>query len=314
MILHYGMSIAGSAHLEKGKPCQDAHVCRTLPGGFVLATVADGVGSAAHSEIASRMACDVLAESCEALLTPDTEITAAPEILLEGYRRAETRIREYAKEAGHAVTEYDTTLSAVIFDGETAAFGHSGDGGIAALTRTGDYIKLTEPQKADDGYCVIPLRAGEAHWEFGICGEALSGVLLATDGVYDALAPYLLRGQTPEFYVPLIRYFLDGTVYGVTAENIREFEESRRQFLTGESCRAITDDKTVLAVMNTDAPPAAKDASYYAEPDWAALQEAWNRRAYPHLYKNDSDGAAENRTDAEAASAQEKPETLSGQE
>ena len=154
------MSIDGTSHLEKGKPCQDAHVCRTLPGGFVFAAVADGVGSAAHSEITSRMACDVLAESCEALVAP-------------------------------------------------------------------------------------------------------------------------------EFYVPLIRYFLDGTAYGVTAENIREFEESRRQFLTGESCRAITDDKTVLAGMNTDAPPAAKDASYYAEPDWAALQEAWNRRAYPHL----TDGA-----------------------
>jgi hypothetical protein len=28
-----------------------------------------------------------------------------------------------------------------------------------------------------------------------------------------------------------------------------------------------------------------KEDDYYKEPDWAKLQDDWNRRAYPHLYK-----------------------------
>ena len=28
-----------------------------------------------------------------------------------------------------------------------------------------------------------------------------------------------------------------------------------------------------------------KEDGYYQEPDWVKLQDDWNRRAYPHLYK-----------------------------
>lgn len=288
MIISYGMSIVGTSHVSKNTPCQDSHRYETLDNGWLVAAVADGVGSAKHSEVASKMACDVFVETCKSLITKNTAITDTQSILAEAYRTADAKIKDYVYGLEDLITDYDTTLSTVIYDGKHLVYGHSGDGGIVALTYEGDYIKVTEPQKADDGICVIPLRAGETHWEFGECDADVASVLLATDGVYDNFMPYLLRGQPVEFYIPLIRWFMDNSGIGITSENREQVEESRKKFLCGDSCRAITDDKTILVAFNADVVPALKDDSYYAEPDWAKLQDEWNRKAYPHLYKNDS--------------------------
>lgn len=45
------------------------------------------------------------------------------------------------------------------------------------------------------------------------------------------------------------------------------------------------DDKTIVGLINTETHLDDKDKDFYAEPDWSALQEAWNRKAYPHLYE-----------------------------
>lgn len=48
--------------------------------------------------------------------------------------------------------------------------------------------------------------------------------------------------------------------------------------------QAQQDDKTLVGLINTDMPLDDKTKEFYAEPDWNALQDAWNRKAYPHLY------------------------------
>ena len=308
MIISYGMSIVGTSHVCKNTPCQDSHRYETLDNGWLVAAVADGVGSAKHSEVASKMACDVFVETCKSLITKDTAITDTKLILAEAYRTADAKIKDYVYGIEDLITDYDTTLSTVIYDGKHLVYGHSGDGGIVALTYEGDYIKVTEPQKADDGICVIPLRAGETHWEFGECDADIASVLLATDGVYDNFMPYLLRGQPVEFYIPLIRWFMDNSGIGITSENREHVEESRKRFLCGDSCRAITDDKTILVAFNADVVPALKDDSYYAEPDWAKLQEEWNRKAYPHLYKNEPQNSDSSETTVCSTDSTEAPD------
>ncbi len=303
MNISYGMSIVGSSHIEKNVPCQDSHCFETLENGWMIAAVADGVGSAKHSEIASKMACDTFAQTCKASITKGSLLSAAKDILLKAYINADLAIKQYVNEKEDSITDYDTTLSAIIYDGERFVYGHCGDGGIVALTANGDYLKITSPQKAEDGVCVIPLRAGEQSWEFGECDEKVASILLATDGVYDNFTPYLLKGQPVEFYIPLIRWFMDNNGIGITQDNRRQVEESRKRFLCGESCKSITDDKTVVVVFNADIVPALKDDSYYAEPDWAKLQEIWNRKAYPHLYKDsnaEEDACSDSSSDSAA--------------
>lgn len=286
MLIAYGMSIVGTSHVRKNIPCQDSHRYESLANGWMAIAVADGVGSAKHSEVASKMACDTFIETCKTCITQETQISELKDIIKKAYKAADQQIKDHVYQIDDIITDYDTTLSTVIYDGKHIVYGHSGDGGIVVLTTSGDYIKVTQPQKADDGICVVPLRAGEAHWEFGECEAEVASVLLATDGVYDNFMPYLLRGQPVELYVPLIRWFMDSNAIGITDENREQIEESRKNFLCGDSCKAITDDKTIVVAFNADVIPALKDDSYYAEPDWAKLQEAWNRKAYPHLYKS----------------------------
>jgi len=285
MLVSYGMSMVGTSHISKELPCQDYHKYELLSNGWMVLAVADGVGSAKHSEVASKMACDVFAETCRSLITETTTMAQVKDIIKEGYFNAEKEIEKHVNECGDSITDYDTTLSAVVYDGKQIVYGHSGDGGIVALTYDGDYIKVTHPQKADDGICVIPLRGGEQNWEFGECEEEIASVLLATDGVYDNFRPYLLKGQSVEFYIPLIRWFMDNNVIGITEENRQLVEESRKNFLGGQSCKSITDDKTVLVAFNAEILPRLKEEAYYAEPDWGKLQQEWNQKAYPHLYE-----------------------------
>ena len=52
--------------------------------------------------------------------------------------------------------------------------------------------------------------------------------------------------------------------------------------------QGVQDDKTVVGLINTDAIVDDRDECFYQEPDWQKLQDAWNRKAYPHLYAQDT--------------------------
>lgn len=293
-MLYYGTSLIGSSHIAKGSVCQDSHKAAKLPNGWIVATVADGVGSAKHSELASKLAVETIVEVCTSKIDEKTQLSDCTNILLEAYKTADSKIAQLADDNGDSAFDYDTTLSTIIFDGKRIAYGHSGDGGIVGLSVDGKYERITYPQKAEDGVCVIPLRAGENAWVFGLTEGTYASVLLATDGVYDTFFPYLLRGQDNEVYIPLIRYFMDNNWLDASSQNITEISKSREDYLNSEAYSSVTDDKTLLVVINSTVKPSFQPDDYYAEPDWNKLQLEWNKKAYPHLYQ---DKKAEEETD-----------------
>ena len=50
----------------------------------------------------------------------------------------------------------------------------------------------------------------------------------------------------------------------------------------------VEDDKTLVGLINTEIEVDNKEVVFYEEPDWKKLQEEWNRKAYPHLYNQES--------------------------
>jgi len=283
MIYSYGFSLVGSSHLKKGIGCQDSNKTVTLNNGIAIAAIADGVGSCKYSDVASSIAVDVSVRVCfdEIKANGGGDLL---KVIEKAFTQAEREIDERSLSENHPITEYDTTLSLVIYDGKHITYGHCGDGGIIGLTNDGDYVKTTSPQKSE-GIYVIPLRAGKDTWIIGKAEEEFAGVLLATDGVYDAFFPYLLKGRPVEIYVPLIRYFMDNNVLKVSEKTINAVGKEREDYLNSEACVSITDDKTILVLINGDIRPKKKNDSYYAEPDWETLQLEWNKKAYPHLYE-----------------------------
>jgi serine/threonine protein phosphatase PrpC len=290
MICSYGFSIAGTSHEAKGTKCQDANRTRTLQGEdkIVIAAIADGVGSYKYSDVSSQIVVDVSTACCEENLKAGLKNRDFLKIIEEAFAQAELEIEKKSLEDNQPLSEYDTTLDLVIYNGTQLVYGHCGDGGIIGLSAHGDYMKITNPQKKE-GIFVVPLRNGSREknntWEFGYVKDELASVLLATDGVYDIFFPYLLKGQPVEVYVPLIRYFMDNNGIHVSKETIDKISEERKAFLISEECKSITDDKTILVLLNENVMPERKDDSYYAEPDWEALQLEWNKKAYPHLYE-----------------------------
>ena len=116
MLLSYGMSHVGSSHISKGVPCQDSNRIVTLPNGWIVAAIADGVGSARHSDIASNLATEKFVSRCENDITPEMSAEEIKEVILSAFYDANTVIRECASENDHIITEQPNSLQASIVD------------------------------------------------------------------------------------------------------------------------------------------------------------------------------------------------------
>lgn len=326
MIIDYGFSVVGKSHIKKGSCCQDYHCIKRLKNGWIIAAVADGVGSAKNSHIGSKIAAETVVEFCDECMPWDYNIISIKSMLRTAYNYAFKMILKESEKSGEPIESFDTTLSMVIYDGQRIIYGHSGDGAIFGLTIFGDFVEITRPQKSVNGVSVIPLRAGYTQWVINTYEEDLAAVLLMTDGMLETLCHYLLRDQERKInraYVPLASYFADP--YGFNERKIEDIKKEIFDFIVAdkdyETSRFYTrlldvykrhipkaaesvietlkkanysvslmqseqDDKTIVGLINTDLPFDNKEESFYSEPDWNLLQEAWNRKAYPHLYSD----------------------------
>ncbi|MCL2440780.1 MAG: protein phosphatase 2C domain-containing protein [Treponema sp.] len=285
MIYTYGFSEVGSSHLDSKQPCQDANKIERTKNGWIVAAIADGVGSCKYSDVASRIAVDTSVCVCVDEINKNGKKANLLKTIEKSFTQAEGEIDKHSLTKGHLITDYDTTLDLVIYDGKHVTYGHCGDGGIIGLTANGEYLSITSPQKSE-GIYVVPLRAGKDSWQIDNLKGDFASVLLATDGVYDVFFPYLLKGKEVEIYVPLIRYFMDNNILKASKKTIDIVEKERKKYFYSEACSSITDDKTIVVLINDAVKPMLKEDSYYSEPDWNALQLEWDKKAYPHLHVN----------------------------
>lgn len=217
MIL-YGFSIQGKSHIDKGTVCQDSNKTGRLRAGYYFGAVADGVGSAPHSDIGSKLAVEKLYEYCDNNIKKGMDQMDVEDVLCAGYEYAMETIQKYADSHDKKIENYDTTLSAVIYNGKKIIYAHAGDGGIIVRQTNGIVKPVTKRQKGADGTSVIPLRAGEHSWEIGTYSGNVAAVLLVTDGMLDGVfQPTLLN--LPSSTMELARGdFSQDNVYIAAAE------------------------------------------------------------------------------------------------
>lgn len=285
-ILHYGFSLPGRSHVLDGTPCQDAHGVFELAGGWVLAAIADGVGSAPHSHEGSALAVACLGEFCVRHFDLAAPFAAEvlPQVLREGFDAAALAVEEAARLARLPLREFDTTLTAALYNGRQAVWGHCGDGGIIALEIDGCYRMLTDAQKGEMWNEVIPLHFGSEHWVFRLEKAPAAGLLLLTDGLLDVAAPPLLTGCEPPLYTAFVHRFLNG---GTAARPAHETARALCAFIQSDECAAVTDDVTAVALLNTEKPAPPPPEGYLDEPDWEARRLDRYYKLYPHLQPKD---------------------------
>ncbi len=139
-----------------------------------------------------------MAEFCSQAVDTYSDRT---ELLKDGFTAALGAVNAKALEEQTELSEYDTTLSAALYDGTHTVFGQSGDGGIIGMNCDGRYELLTRVQKGEAYNEVFPLRCGSAKWDFGQTDKEFAGLLLLTDGVLDVAVPALLSGQPEPLYI-----------------------------------------------------------------------------------------------------------------
>ena len=246
--------------------------------------VADGVGSAEHSEEGSRIAVDVVKEYLESCSLPIT-----PEMMREAYQKAWDAIDKHTEEGTGWPCDYDTTLSVAVFDAESGkvVYGHSGDGAILAIGLDGIVRSLTTPQKGAEANSVKPLR-DIFSWDFGEYEGPFVSVMAMTDGVLDLLMPGRLKLTDEPIYIRLVSWLADFKFFEKKGTPIEECFAKRLSYIQSDIHKGITnDDLTFVAAMNIHVTSEYRGDEYYKEPDWAALNEQWKRKAYPSLYKDD---------------------------
>ena len=341
MNFNYGFSIVGKSHIQKGACCQDSHKIKKLDNRWYVAAIADGVGSAKNSHIGSKIATDTVVDFCSEYMPWDHSVIGIKSMLRTAYNYAFKQIIRESEKSGEPIESYDTTLSVVIYDGHRIIYGHSGDGAIIGLTIYGDYVQITKPQKGDDMFSVLPLRAGYTVWSIDTYEEELAAVMLMTDGMLDgAICPYLLKqGNISEVYTPIASFFADPYGTAETEKKANKIKKEIKDFITideeyntekfydrlaeiykkhlGEKSKelvadlkeknypialmqSVQDDKTMVALINTEVVFETKEIQHFSDPNWDDLQEEWNKKAYPHLYKEKTVDTINEKTDTKA--------------
>ncbi|WP_099832263.1 protein phosphatase 2C domain-containing protein [Streptococcus suis] len=287
MIFTYGVSIQGEDHKHWKTPCQDAHCIETLSNGWTIAAIADGVGSAAHSEKGAQLAVETVVSFCIDNMPFTSGIISAENDLIPllrvAYNKAYKNIWELANSEGNPFETYDTTLDVVIYNGNNIVFGHCSDGGIIALNDSGYYDCVTDRMKGPDGESMIPLRSRK-DWQFGIYSNSSSSILLFTDGIYDfARQDFLEKNWKHALYIPLLQK-LSNT--NSLPKNPSDWTNYLEQFMSEKFWdKYVTDDKTMVVLINQNKESTQVESSYYEEPDWETIMAQVNNQLYQPIDK-----------------------------
>ena len=242
----YCASVRGQSHIRSGKPCQDRCYfeifgCGNNKGDAAVIAVADGLGSASHSEIGADIAVHAAAAEIKRYLTTDfedgltlAEITSDETILLDAFAAAAEAIEKYAEDAANGVVKKDLacTLALLFYFGGKAAAAQVGDGAIVGAFSDGRTEIIVKPVDSEYINEVTPITSPDWKSRMNMAAgmSAPTGLVNAavfTDGCIGAVT--VKKDGNIEafegFFRPLFDYF--------NAKN-REDTENRENGEMGE--------------------------------------------------------------------------------
>lgn len=265
-----GVTKRGVAHRCYGTRCQDAHMIRRvkqvaiwkdggkrdrlLPGKeYVVAAVADGLGSEAHSDIGAHAAVNTAVSTmCELIgtwcATGDSALAISmPRFLEQAMIKANNAVVKKAASMELPANEFDATLAIAVYDGEQLFYGSAGDSGVIAKTDAG-FELLTRPSRVGEAG-TYPLYCREK-WEISACSH-VRGFLLATDGLLELLVPEFNNENLNEKAVHL---FMGAGHKPVSASDIDAALEKRVENVVHriQGNRYTYDDATVVVALDWD--------------------------------------------------------------
>jgi hypothetical protein len=248
-------SVCGSSHEKLGIPCQDASFWMTQENNILIAAVADGAGSASHSDIGAQIAVQTAVQTLCAKPNLENQLhtdTFEP-ILTHALKTALKAIKKEAKTQGIKPRELASTLITLIATPHLVATAQIGDGAAIAQTQKGELIALTTPDSGEyinqTTFLISPNAIQTA--QINLWQGSPTHIALFSDGL-QMLALQMPYGKphTP-FFSPLFQFIAKA---GTTAQT------QLTSFLQSPRVRERTDDDlTLLLAALTNEPHATEN-------------------------------------------------------
>jgi Protein phosphatase 2C len=240
-----GGSAIGPLHVQMNLPCQDAYAFEVWPPSSAVIAVADGLGSAARSEIGARLAVEAAVQTAreELLRERDGLVTQWDTLLKTIVHSARLRLEERATQDQCSLRDLATTLIVVVFAGDCVGVGQIGDGGVVAKT-DGNLTLLSGPQESEYANEVVPLTSTRWEDSFRVIAPVVGvrSAAVFTDGCQRAA----LR-KSPDRVEPFDRFFEPIFSYALEVDDPQEANAEIRALLCSKKlCDNSEDDKTLV--------------------------------------------------------------------
>lgn len=241
-----GAAVRGVSHEKNDLPCQDAQGYRLLPGGILLAALADGAGSASQSDQGASLAVDRLLEFLEASLSMELPIGAEGwrSLIEEAFGHSRQELLSLAEADGLPGREFATTLTGVIAVDGCLVVGQLGDGAAVAGNLEGLFSASTV-QRGEYANETFFLTQDDAldHLDVQVIERPVRLLALFSDG----LMRLALRLPGYEPHLPFFRPLFE---FAAAADDGEQAAGSLAEFLASDRVNARTDDdkSLVLAV------------------------------------------------------------------
>jgi hypothetical protein len=232
----------GTSHKRKHLPCQDASHVTVARGGLVVGAIADGIGSAVHSDVGSKLAVETASAY---LLERAAELLArrgktAREHCLGALAKAAEALRSCAARHKCSPDDYGCTLILVLAAPDWLAALSVGDGFVVWRDAGSDaHEVLIPPDKSEFVNYTSSITSSDTQetLRFEFCHAAPAFVLASSDG----LLYLVLESETWKPHPPFFN-FIESYIARDEVTN-----DKLRKLLADPQINALTDDdKTLL--------------------------------------------------------------------
>ena len=153
-----GASVKGNGHIQSGMPCQDNNKFELLGKGWGVAVVSDGAGSAAHSDMGSKVVVERGTLHFKNLVEKEgwmdkNTLPSDAEWLQKSYfvlKAIRNEVEMVAKKNNVDLKSLSATCLAVVFSPMGLLAVHVGDGRMGCKTASGGWKAIMTPHKGDE--------------------------------------------------------------------------------------------------------------------------------------------------------------------
>ena len=248
----------GPSHEAMSIPCQDALSVRACAGRdgrpWIVAALADGAGSASHSEHGSQYITECFTSFvCEALSEFEIETEADLEDLVSrGVMLVRDALFKVADSNARAINDYATTLLVCVSNAERCAFAQIGDGAIV-IGAVGARKVVFRPQHGAfvNETAFLTNATAQDDIQVLVLDAAPDSIVMFSDGLEDLLV------SPKDFAVhPPLFAFLDAAFADREADSVvEELSDRLAQMLASNAVTSRSDDDTsILAIHLEDQP------------------------------------------------------------